>query len=72
MTVLYVLLAVITFFVLLTAFEFVHLQKIKALPDLPDKADEERFSLKINGKSFEEIDFKKLGKNHTACNTFFC
>ena len=55
MTVLYVLLAVITFFVLLTAFEFVHLQKIKALPDLPDKADEERFSLKINGKSFEDL-----------------
>ena len=62
MTFLYVMLAVVVFFVLLTASELICLIKIKPLPDLPDKAEEEKFSLNINGKSFEDLYLFLCGK----------
>ena len=62
MTVLYVLLAVIVLLVLLTAAELLRLLKIKPLPDLPDKADAEKFSLNVNGKSFGELYLFLCGK----------
>ncbi len=55
MTVLYVLLAVIGFFVLLTAVELVYWLRFKSVSDSPDKADAEKYSLSINGKSFEKL-----------------
>lgn len=62
MTVLYVLTAVIIFAVLFTAVELVYLLRIKSLPDLPDKADADRYSLNINGKSFEDLYLFLAGK----------
>lgn len=62
MTVLYVLSAVIAFFVLLTAAELIHLLRHKPVPDLPGKADADRYSLNINGKSFEDLYLFLAGK----------
>lgn len=59
---LYVLLALIVFFVLLTAAELVHLLRIKPLPDLPDDAEREKYSLNINGKCFEDLYLFLCGK----------
>ena len=55
MTVLYVLVAVLTFILIFTAVELVYLLRIRALPDLPDKSDSDKYSLNINGKSFEDL-----------------
>ncbi len=55
MSILYVLIAVLTFVVIFTAVELVYLIRIKTLPDLPDKADADKYSLNINGKSFEDL-----------------
>ena len=55
MTVLYVFLAAAAFIVLLTVFELVRLIRIKPLPDLPEKSDAEKYSLNVNGKSFEDL-----------------
>ncbi len=55
MTVLYVLIAIAAFFVLLTAVELVLLFHQKPLSDLPDDAEREKYSLNINGKSFENL-----------------
>ena len=62
MTVLYVLLAVVAIFAVLTAAELVRLIKIKALPDLPEESQREKYSLNINGKSFEDLYFYLCGK----------
>ncbi len=62
MTVLYVLLAVITFFVLLTAVELVRLLKIKPLPDSPEDSQREKYSLNVSGKSFEDLYLFLCGK----------
>ena len=62
MTVLYVLLAVIAFLVLLTAVELVRLLKIKPLPDSPEDSQRERYSLNVNGKSFEDLYLFLCGK----------
>ncbi|MBR2957328.1 MAG: hypothetical protein IKC20_03670, partial [Clostridia bacterium] len=62
MTVLYVLIAIAVFFVLLTAAELVHLLRIKPLPDLPDDTEREKYSLNINGKSFEDLYLFLCGK----------
>ena len=62
MTVLYVLLAVIAFFVLLTAVELVRLLKIKPLPDSPEDSQREKYSLNVNGKSFEDLYLFLCGK----------
>lgn len=55
MSVLYVFLAVAAIFVMLTVFELVRLIRMKPLPDLPDKSDADKFSLNIDGKSFEDL-----------------
>lgn len=62
MTVLYVLVALILLTVILTAIELVYLLRIKTLPDLPDEADADKYSLKINGKSFEDLYLYLVGK----------
>jgi hypothetical protein len=62
MTVLYVFLAVVSVIVIITAIELVHLLRIKSVPDLPDKADADRYSLNINGKSFEDLYLFLAGK----------
>lgn len=62
MTVLYVLLAVTAFLLLLTAAEVLHLLRQKPLPDLPDDAEREKYSLNINGKSFEDLYLFLCGK----------
>ncbi len=62
MTVLYTICAVVIFFVLLTAFELVRLIRMKPLPDLPDKSDGDKYSLNINGKSFEDLYLFLSGK----------
>ena len=55
MAILYVICAVATFLVLLTVFELICLIRIKPLPDLPDKSDADKYSLNVNGKSFEDL-----------------
>ena len=55
MTFLYVLLAVVAVIVIITVAELVHLLRIRSVPDLPDKADADRYSLNIDGKSFESL-----------------
>ncbi len=65
MTVLYVLSAVIAFFVLLTAAELICLLRLRSVPDLPDKADADRYSLNVNGKSFEDLYLFLAGKQAT-------
>lgn len=62
MTVLYVICAVVIFLMLLTAFELVRLIRMKPLPDLPDKSDGDKYSLNINGKSFEDLYLFLSGK----------
>lgn len=62
MTVLYAILAVIAFFVLLTAVELVRLLKIKPLPDSPEESQREKYSLNVNGKSFEDLYLFLSGK----------
>lgn len=55
MTVLYIFLAVVAFFALVTVLELVCLVRMKPLPDLPDKTDADKYSLNIDGKSFEDL-----------------
>ena len=55
MTVLYIFCAVAVFLVLLTVFELIRLIRIKPLPDLPDKSEADKYSLNVNGKSFEDL-----------------
>lgn len=55
MVILYVFCAVAAFLVLLTVVELVRLMRIKALPDLPEKSDADKYSLNINGKTFEDL-----------------
>ncbi len=62
MTVLYILCAVAAFIVLLTAIELIVLIRMKPLPDLPDKSDADKYSLNINGKSFEDLYLFLSGK----------
>lgn len=62
MTVIYVLIALLLFIVVLTAGELVYLLRIKTIPDSPDKADVDRYSLNINGKSFEDLYLFLVGK----------
>lgn len=62
MTVIYILCAVAAFFVLLTVVELVRLMRIKPLPDLPDKSDADKYSLNVNGKSFEDLYLFLSGK----------
>lgn len=62
MMALYIIFAVIAFFVLLTAFELLSLIRMKPLPDLPDKSETEKYSLNINGKSFEDLYLYLSGK----------
>ena len=76
MTVVYVLTAVIIFAVLFTAVELVYLLRLKSLPDLPDKADADRYSLNINGKSFEDLYLFLAGKqkepSFSEDEVFYC
>ncbi len=62
MTFFFVLLAVVVFVVIITAVELVFLLRIRSIPDLPDKADADRYSLNINGKSFEDLYLFLAGK----------
>lgn len=62
MTVVYIFCAVAALLVLLTAAELVCLLKMKPLPDLPDKAEADKYSLNINGKSFEDLYLFLSGK----------
>ena len=62
MTVIYVLIAILTFVVIFTAVELIYLLGIKPLPDSPDKADYGKYSLVINGKSFEDLYLFLCGK----------
>ncbi len=55
MTALYIFLAVVAFFALVTVLELVRLVRMKPLPDLPDKTDADKYSLNIDGKSFEDL-----------------
>ena len=55
MILLYIICAVFGFLVLLTAFELVRLIRMKPVPDLPDKAESDKYSLNINGKSFDAL-----------------
>lgn len=62
MTVLLIISAVALFFVLLTAVEIIRLIKLKPLPDLPEKADADKYSLNVGGKSFEDLYLFLSGK----------
>ena len=62
MTVFYIFCAVVAFFVILTVLELIRLIKMKPLPDSPDKADADKYSLNINGKTFEELYLFLSGK----------
>ena len=62
MTVVYIFCAVAALLVLLTAIELVCLLRMKPLPDLPDKAEADKYSLNINGKSFEDLYLFLSGK----------
>ena len=62
MTVLYIICAIVIFLVLLTVFELIRLIRMKPLPDLPDKSDADKYSLNIDGKSFEELYLFLTGK----------
>ena len=62
MTVLYIICAVAALLVLLTVFELVRLMRMKPLPDLPEKSDADKYSLNINGKSFESLYLFLSGK----------
>lgn len=62
MTVLYIICAVVIFLVLLTVFELIRLIRMKPLPDLPDKSDADKYSLNIDGKSFEDLYLYLTGK----------
>ncbi len=62
MTFFYVLLAVIVLVVIIRAAQLVCLLRIRSVPDLPDKADSEKYSLNINGKSFDDLYLFLTGK----------
>lgn len=62
MILLCIICAVSTFLLLLTAIEIIRLIKIKPLPDLPEKSDADKYSLNINGKSFEDLYLYLSGK----------
>ena len=62
MTFFYLLLAVIVLVVIITAAQLVCLLRIKSVPDLPDKANADKYSLNINGKSFEDLYLFLVGK----------
>ena len=62
MAVLYITYAVVALTVLLTLIEIIRLIRIKPLPDLPDKSDSDKYSLNINGKSFEDLYLFLSGK----------
>ena len=51
MTVVYILIAVLAIVVIFTTAELVYMLRIRALPDSPDKADADKYSLNVNGKS---------------------
>ena len=55
MTLIYIICAAVLLLLLLTVSELVWLLKMKPLPDLPDKAEADKYSLNINGKSFEDL-----------------
>ena len=57
-----ILIALIAFIVIITAVELVYLLRIRSLPDLPDKNEAERYSLSVNGKSFEDLYLFLVGK----------
>ncbi len=62
MIVVYVLLASVVLLVLLTVVEVLHLLHQKPLPDLPESTEREKYSLSINGKSFEDLYLFLCGK----------
>ena len=62
MTIFYLLLAVIVLVLIITAAQLVCLLRIKSVPDLPDKANADKYSLNINGKSFEDLYLFLVGK----------
>ena len=62
MTFLGVVITVTAFIVIFTAIELVFLLRIKSLPDLPDKEESYKYSLNINGKSFEDLYLFLVGK----------
>ncbi|MBQ3127636.1 MAG: hypothetical protein IJC13_01205, partial [Clostridia bacterium] len=62
MTFFYLLLTVIVLVVIITAAQLVCLLRIKSVPDLPDKANADKYSLNINGKSFEDLYLFLVGK----------
>ncbi len=62
MVALYAICVVAVFLVLLTVFELIRLIRMKPLPDLPDKKDADKYSLNINGKSFEDLYLFLSGK----------
>ncbi len=55
MIILYIFLALLGFTVILTAVEAAVLLSQKSAPESPDKADADKYSLNINGKSFEDL-----------------
>ena len=62
MAVLYVFCAAVILLLLLTVIELVRLIGMKPLPDSPDKADADKYSLNIDGKTFEELYLFLTGK----------
>ena len=62
MALLYIFCIALAFFVFLTAFEIAKLLKMKILPDLPEKADGDKYSLNVDGKSFEDLYLYISGK----------
>ena len=62
MMVLYIFLAFVAFWILITAIELICLIRSKPLPDSPDKSDSDKYSLNINGKSFEDLYLFLSGK----------
>jgi len=66
MAVLYAVIAVVAGAVLLTVCELIRLIRIKPLPDSPDKAEADKFSLVVNGKSFEDLYLFLTGKQSSV------
>ena len=62
MAVLYITCAVVALTVLVNLIEIFRQIRIKPLPDLPDKSDSDKYSLTINGKSFEDLYLFLSGK----------
>ncbi|MBQ5591743.1 MAG: hypothetical protein IIU80_02230 [Clostridia bacterium] len=69
MAVIYTLCAVAAFLVLLTVFELLHLMRIKSVPDSPDKADADKYSLNVNGKSFDALYLHLTGEKQAPSFT---